>query len=346
MASPRLLYATPTGNHPTVGYVISQRAVEMACRSFGVRHARDFQFAKGPVHMARSEIARQTVRGRCHVDHVCASDKERCQVDPYDFVLMHDDDVTIYPQGGHNPLDEFKAIFDADPKVGVVGALYLRQTPLLVNLTVPHPRHPGELCHVIHGIPELPFEAGGIATGFMMVRREVFEVLGEEIDAAGGGPMFQFGVHESEWGTRHEVGEDYDFCVRVRRAGFKVIADPRWQTTHLKERGALVYEQAAWERKWQTATPASPCLKELRESCLESFRVEKLPSGLIILDHTDQRKLDAKAWRARRVSAGGLIAPSPSMNATLVSRVDASASDSTVPGVIAPPALAVTEVAA
>jgi hypothetical protein len=342
---PRLLYATPTGNHPTVGYVISQRAVEMACRSFGVRHARDFQFFKGPVHQARSAIAAQTVKGICHVDHgtkKCETDRARCQVDPYDFVLMHDDDVTIYPQGGHNPLDEFLAIFDADPTVGVVGALYLRQTPLLVNLTTPHPRHPGELCHVIHGIPNQPFEAGGVATGFMMIRREVFEQLGRELDAEGGGPMFRFGVHTSEWGTRHEFGEDYDFCVRARAAGWKVIADPRWITTHVKERGPLVYDRDAWERRWQNVTPASACLRELQEACPETFRVEKLPNGLVILDHTDQRALEAKQWRER--VTGQLACPSPRANAVLV---DAPAPvgppDTTIP--IAPPApYAVSEV--
>ena len=195
---PRLLYATPTGNHPTVGYVISQRAVELACRSFGVRHARDFQFAKGPVQMARSEIARQTISGRCHVEHKCPPDKAGCTVDRYDFVIMHDDDLAVFPQGEFNPLDEWLAIFEADPAVGIIGALYMRTSPLLVNLTVPHPRHPSELCHVIHGIPAQPFEAGAIATGFMMIRREVFEALGEQIDAAGGGPMFRFPVVASE----------------------------------------------------------------------------------------------------------------------------------------------------
>ncbi len=300
---PRLLYATPTGKHPTVGYVISQRAVEMACRSFGVRHPRDFQFAMGPVQMARSEIAKQTLAGHCHVNHECKSDRAGCVIDRYDFVLMHDDDLAIYPQGHANPIDEFLAIFEADPTVGVVGALYLREKPLLVNLTVPHPRHPDELCHVIHGIPAKPFEAGGIATGFMMIRREVLEALGEILDAAGGGSMFQFGTYTTEWGTRYEVGEDYDFCKRVRALGWKVIADPRWKTTHIKDRGALSYDRDAWEAKWNGAGPASACIKELQEACPASYMIGQLPGGFVIIDHTDQRKLDAKAWQERRAKA-------------------------------------------
>lgn len=313
----RLLYATPTGKHPTVGYVISQRAVEMACRSFGVRHPRDFQFAMGPVQMARSEIARQAITGRCHVAHKCPADSAGCVVDRYDFVVMHDDDLTIYPQGDDNPIDEWHEMFDADPTIGVIGALYMREKPLLVNLTVPHPKYHEELCHVIHGIPEQPFEAGGIATGFMMIRREVLQVLSDTLDAAGGGPMFSFATYLSRWGTRHERGEDYDFCTRVRAAGFKVVADPRWTTTHFKDRGPLVYDHVAWERKWNTAGPASACIKELQEASPASYRVEKLPSGLIILDHTDQRQIDAKAWRARLAMAGEPVADADEIPVTL-----------------------------
>lgn len=302
---PRLLYATPTGQTPKIGFVLSQRALEMDCRGFGQRHARDFQFAMGPVQMARSKIAQQTLDGRCHVDHKCPPGGAGCVVDRYDYVVMHDDDLQLYPQGGHNPLDEWLALFEADPSIGVIGALYMREKPLLVNLTVPHPRHTGELCHVIHGIPSQPFEAGGVATGFMMVRREVFEALSEILDADGGGNMFNFAVRTSEWGTKYGVGEDYDFCMRVRDVGFKVMADPRWITTHMKERGALVYDHDAWEKKWQHATPMSACMKELQEACPPTFRVEKLPSGMIILDHTDQRKLEAKQWRARQTKANG-----------------------------------------
>jgi GT2 family glycosyltransferase len=66
------------------------------------------------------------------------------------------------------------------------------------------------------------YKVGAINGAFMMGRREVFEQLAE--------PM-PYGVFDDRF---FMYGDDLDLCIRVARAGYKIIYDGRVQITHLK----------------------------------------------------------------------------------------------------------------
>ena len=217
---PGLLYATPTAGHPKPRYVSSMRILELTCRSFGERGLSDYLTACAPVQMARSRIAEAAVNGK------------------YEFCFMHDDDVFVGPNHPvkdltdgwllhGNPLDAWHTLMKDHPDVGVIGGVYMREEPFMPNVAIPHPDYPEELCHAVAGFPDRPVEVGAIGTGFMLVRVEVFQRLFDIEDADGAPPMFRFPLTPTRWGTLSETGEDYDFCRRVRGAGYRVFADPR-----------------------------------------------------------------------------------------------------------------------
>lgn len=259
----RLLYATPTGKHPTAAYCKSLRDIELTCTTFE-RTAADMVFTVGPVQMARSKIAEQTMEEK------------------YDFVVMHDDDLLVNCTGeSGNPLDAFHELFEQYPKVGVIGAVYLRERPQMPTVVMPHPLYHEELCHVVSGMPYAPFEVAAIGTGFMMIRREVFEQLHED-----GRGMFRFDHRRTRWGTVSEVGEDYDFCQRARAAGWKVLADPRFGTVHFKD-SPLRFEWHDWEASWKDGAPDIKARAEnLRSQVGPAPIFAQLTSGLVIVDHT------------------------------------------------------------
>ncbi len=303
---PTLLYATPTGKNPKIQYVQSMRAMELGIRSFGVRRAQDFCFAGGPVQMARSRIVDQMIAGRCFEEHDCDADRAKCVVKPYDFLLMHDDDLMVQPFSPiGSPVDAWHELFKANPEVGVIGAIYLRESLEIPNVVVKHPTSATEVCHAVARYPMQPFECAGVATGFMMIKREVLERLADIADEEGGRSMFRFEERLREGGTMAEDGEDYNFCKRVTAAGFKVIADPRFDTVHVKDTGHLNYSWADWERKW--AEPSNPVEGEALKATVDALRAQVAPlmeigfakNGVMILDHTKQLEADSAAWRKR-----------------------------------------------
>jgi hypothetical protein len=283
-------------------------AVRLDCKTFehGIP---DFAWATGPVQMARTRIAEIAMDGRCWKEHDHARDAKACVREPYDFVLMHDDDLVVTPQAIHgsngircNPLDVWHDLFDANPKLGAIGACYMLERPMKPNVVVPHPRYPEELCHVVCGLPPAPIEVGGVATGFMMIRVSVLRELDAAEEDDGGPPMFRFPMRQTRWGTIETTGEDYDFCRRVRAIGYQVVADPRWQTTHLKERGQLVYDQEQWEKAWSGGVIPAHLAAEYKEQLHPDFAWANI-GGMLCLDHTPIREKDAKAWRQRQRKA-------------------------------------------
>jgi hypothetical protein len=230
---PRLLYATPTGRHPRLGYLTSIMAIRLGQKAFA-HDAEDFVMTSGPVQMARCEIARQALTGG------------------YDYVLMHDDDLIVHHRGGAagNPLDTFLGHMKADPKVGVVGAVYLREAPMIPTVNMWHPdgagsEHvPGEMVNAVCGLPQTPFECGGIGTGFMLVRTQVFRDIARK---TGGIDPFLFWPYRTKYGTNEVMGEDFYFCWRAQQAGWKVLADPTLATVHEKDSGRLEFQHGPWE---------------------------------------------------------------------------------------------------
>jgi hypothetical protein len=110
-------------------------------------------------------------------------------------------------------------------------------------------------CHVLPGTPRLVFgKGGGLAEilyapgGFLLVRREVYLAIQRKLDLPVCNerfgrptvPYFQPMVRSTDEGPWY-LAEDFAFCERARRSGFKVWADTRVRLWHV---GAYRY---GWE---------------------------------------------------------------------------------------------------
>lgn len=295
----RLLYATPTGKHPHPGYVVSVRDIEMSCATFE-RRPGDFQMAAGPVQMARTTIAERALAGACNQRHNHAlDDGKNCVLEPYDYLVMHDDDLVVNAAGAAgNPLDAWHALFQANPDVGVIGAVYLREKMETPTVVMSHPQFPEENCHVISGLPPAPFAVSGIGTGFFMIRVSALRELVEKEDGAHA--IFRFPFNRTRWGIVNHTGEDYDFCARMRGIGYRVLADARYETAHIKDSGTLTYHQPSYEAQWADGSPGCRERAERLRGCLSKHMTIVTIDGVMCVDHIPALKADAEvAARAR-----------------------------------------------
>lgn len=223
MSGPRIMYAVPSGGRPKVGFVQSYSTI-IATTS---QHVEWSGFCEEqPVQMARSQLARLCLNGG------------------FDYLLFHDDDLCVSAQGAvGNPLDALVDVMGRDPRLGVVGAVYLRRGPYTPVAAAYVPDQADTRATLMSGLPPAPFLVEHIGTGFLLIRRQVLVDLYNRFD----GPLFRFAVRPDRWGRIEEIGEDVDFCHRAWDAGWKVAADPRIDTEHIKSDCRLPYNHAAWE---------------------------------------------------------------------------------------------------
>ena len=117
-------------------------------------------------------------------------------------------------------------------------------------------------CHVLRGTKSLTFgKEGGLteiryaATGFLHVRRRVYETLQCRLplpvaNTRFGRPLVPFfepmtiADADGHW----TMTEDYSFCERARRCGFRILADTSIRLTHHGTYG-YTWEDAGFERK-------------------------------------------------------------------------------------------------
>ncbi len=297
----RLLYATPTGKHPHPGYVVSVRDIEMSCATFE-RRPGDFQMASGPVQMARTTIAEAALNGSCRQRHDhAAGGGAQCVLEPYDYLVMHDDDLVVNAAGpAGNPLDVWHKLFDEHPDVGVIGAVYLREKMETPTVVMSHPQFPEENCHVISGLPAAPFPVSGIGTGFMMIRVSALRALVDQEDGAHA--IFRFPFNMTRWGIVNHTGEDYDFCARMRGAGYKVLADARFDTLHIKESGSLRFHHPEFEAQWMDGAPGVRERCENLRACLSKLMTIVEINGVMCVDHVPALKADAEVLERKRAA--------------------------------------------
>lgn len=70
-------------------------------------------------------------------------------------------------------------------------------------------------------LPDSPREVDFVGSGFMLVKKEVFEKIGD-----------QWFDHIVYGGRR--LSEDYSFCAKVKEAGFPILLDPSARIGHVK----------------------------------------------------------------------------------------------------------------
>lgn len=266
MSKPRLVYAWPTAGYPKPAFVNSLSNIR--CRqSLADHQPHDVMCASAPVQMARTQLCVEALGGG------------------YDFMVMHDDDLDLGNCDAGNPIDNSIDIMLTNPDVGIVGAVYMREKPLIPTFTMYHPEYGAEEhCAGIGGIPPVPFDVGGVGFGWVMIRMEVVRKLAELND----GPIIRFAKKADVAGIVREIGEDYDFCDRTHELGYRVIADPRYKTEHHKRTGILTYQHDKWEAKF--ASPDDPIQ-------IEAHAGSKLIeiNGITCLDVSGSRFAEAKA---------------------------------------------------
>ncbi len=308
-----LLYATPTGRNPKIQYVQCMRAMELGIKTFGPRKAQDFLFTTGPVQMARCKIVEAALHGRCFEEHDHGEGKD-CNVRPYDYLLMHDDDLMVQPYSPiGSPVDVWHDIMNQNPELGIMGAVYLRESLEIPNVIVQHATS-SEVCHAIARFPGQAFNCAGIGTGFMLIKVKLLAQMYDIAEDEGIMPIFRFAFRTREGGTVAEDGEDYDFCKRVIKAGWKIAADPRFDTIHVKESGLLRYSWDEWEKKW--ADPTNDEEEAILKARVEALTAQMAPlirpviskDGFLIIDHTKQLEADTKAWADRVAKRRGKAA--------------------------------------
>jgi hypothetical protein len=173
-----------------------------------------------------------------------------------DFLVMQDDDLVVE---GETALDGMVSLLQDDPTIGIVGAVYLKAQPRITTVSIAHPEYRDwrieivdgrpvdvapELCTVVRRIPSIPFQCDGVGTGFCVIRKECVEQMIEKW----GIPLWRMPVLRSRFGLNQPCTDDTDFCLRTARLGWKVIADPRPVTFHLKSIGHLCYIHDEWEK--------------------------------------------------------------------------------------------------
>jgi GT2 family glycosyltransferase len=135
-----------------------------------------------------------------------------------DYIFHLDNDIEVQPE----TIGELVRVAEGRRDIGIVGTMmYFKSDPTLIqNLG-------GYICYRQHILLPVgwmerdrgqftdPIEIDMVAGGAMLTRREVFEQVGY-FD----GGYIGYGL------------EDTDFCVRVRRAGWRLLCNPRAKTLH------------------------------------------------------------------------------------------------------------------
>lgn len=177
-----------------------------------------------------------TEAGNCHVDDMRNSMvREFLKTDATDFVFI-DADV------GFRPEDMLKLVsVDRDVNAGV----YPKKEDVEDFPILPLP---GELWADKDGLVEVE----GVPTGFLRIKRHVFEKLAAKaqsfIGQAGDPTPYHVIFERTIIGGKRRSG-DYAFCYKAREAGFSIYVDPEMEFTHT---GAKTWQGSLgrfWKRK-------------------------------------------------------------------------------------------------
>jgi hypothetical protein len=116
-------------------------------------------------------------------------------------------------------------------------------------------------CHVLPGTPKLVFgNEGGLTeiqyagTGFLHVRREVYETIQQQLHLPVCNrhfqrpmlPFFQPLIRDHN-GEQWYLAEDYAFCHRARHCGYRILADTTLRLSHYGDYG-YTWEDAGLDR--------------------------------------------------------------------------------------------------
>ena len=232
---PKIFVATPMYGGMCAGFY-TQAIIQLltTCQANGVDVEYSFMFNESLITRARNSLTHTFMQTDCsHLMFIDADIKFRAE--DVIHMIRADKDILcgIYPKKEIN-WHSVKAAMDR----GVpFDQLKSHTGSFVVNLV----NYVGEVTVPIHEPVEI-FNGG---TGFMLIKREVFDKLGESVPSYSndvvdlGGkmkqsePIKEFFTTSIEPGTNRLLSEDYHFCRIWRESGGQVHAAPWCQLSHI-----------------------------------------------------------------------------------------------------------------
>jgi hypothetical protein len=232
---PKIFIATPMYGGMCAGYY-TQSIIQLltTCQANGVDAEFSFMFNESLITRARNSLANTFLKTDCSHLMFIDSDIKFRAADVIHMIRANKDVLCgIYPKKEINWYS-VKAAMDRgvpfDQLKSHTGSFVVNLVNYVGEVTVPI----GEPVEIFNG-----------GTGFMLIKREVFEKLGEVVPSysndvvdlggkmAQSEPIKEFFTTSIEPGTNRLLSEDYHFCRIWRESGGQVFAAPWCQLAHI-----------------------------------------------------------------------------------------------------------------
>ena len=232
---PKIFIATPMYGGMCAGFY-TQSIIQLltTCQANGVDAEFSFMFNESLITRARNSLVHTFLKTNCSHLMFIDSDIKFRAADVIHMIRAEKDILCgIYPKKEIN-WHTVKAAFDRGVSIE---DMKFNTGSFVVNLV----NYAGEVTVPMHEPVEI-FNGG---TGFMLIKREVFEKLGESVptysndvvDLSGqmkqSDPIKEFFTTSIEPGTNRLLSEDYHFCRIWRESGGQVHAAPWCQLAHI-----------------------------------------------------------------------------------------------------------------
>ena len=239
MAKGNIFIATPMyGGHCEGPYMLSMLGFVNACHQQGYNYTVGVVGNEALITRARNQLVHDFLRTNC--SHLVFIDSD-IMFDGYDVISMIEADVDIV--GGAYPKKEINwtCVHEA-AKTGVdTDELKFAAGNMVLTMFGDTPTRLGQPAEVRH-----------VGTGFMAVKRHVFEALADKVPAYIPGPDYTGEPYREYFAisidpeTRIMLSEDYHFCDLWRKHGGKIYCAYWTQLSHV---GTHVFTGRLRQRK-------------------------------------------------------------------------------------------------
>lgn len=167
-----------------------------------------------------------------------------------DYIFFIDDDVLP-------PINTIEKLYNHKKDI-VSGLYFAKQQPHFPQIFKDSKRDVGRYDSVENYEKDALIEIDACGAGCMLIKKEVFEKLKQ--------PYFQY-IPKSE--TTPRKGEDYFFCEKAKKAGFKIFCDTSVLCKHI---GTKYITAEFWEISLQQIAQMK---KEMGEKKFEEFKKQQ-----------------------------------------------------------------------
>lgn len=188
--------------------------------TIGTPHNRDLtpEYVNSLLGMVMKTAFSTPVQVRLHLHEGCYVHQGRNKIADKchtDYLLFIDSDMAF-------PVDGLMKLIDLDKDI--CGGMYFsRKAP---NLPLVYHLKEGNYA-AIEEIPDKPFSCDAIATGFMLIKKEVLDGFDSYVKK---NKQLPFDFMKQ---TDGELGEDLAFCKRAKELGFEIWCDPTIEIGHV-----------------------------------------------------------------------------------------------------------------